>query len=137
MEKTQRVAQIYGYVVCLVAVITFLISIAQLVNSLIDLGDPIHAGWSPENAPSLASYENYKMDILKSSARQEESAKAAYVPDEQTLHVMYQAARDNKIQLEKHRASRAIIINGILVVICVLLFATHWQWMRKLNKQVA
>lgn len=136
MEKTQRVAQIYGYVVCLVAVITFLISIAQLVNSLIDLGDPIHAGWNPESAPSLASYENYKMDILKSSNRIDETAKTAYVPDEQTLHAMYHAARDNKIQLEKHRATRTIVINGILVVICVLLFTTHWRWMHKLTKEV-
>ena len=44
MEKSFRVAQIYGYLVCLVAVITFLISITQLVNSMIDLTDPIHAG---------------------------------------------------------------------------------------------
>jgi hypothetical protein len=134
MEKTHRVAQIYGYLVCLVAVITFLISISQLVNSLIDLGDPIHAGWTPESAPSLASYENYKMDILKSTSKTGEAATAAYVPDEQTLHVMYQAARDNKIQLEKHRAVRSIIINGLLVVICVVLFTTHWMWMRKLAK---
>ena len=116
MEKTQRIAQIYGYLVCLVAVITFPISITQLVNSLIDLGDPIHAGWTPESAPSLASYENYKMDILKSTSKQTDSVTAAYIPDEQTLKVMYQAARDNKIQLEKHRAVRAIIIHGLLVL---------------------
>lgn len=134
MEKTQRIAQIYGYLVCLVAVITFLISITQLVNSLIDLGDPIHAGWTPESSPSLASYENYKMDILKSTSKQTDSASAAYIPDEQTLKVMYQAARDNKIQLEKHRAVRAIIIHGLLVLICVVLFVSHWRWMSKLAK---
>ena len=134
MEKTQRIAQIYGYLVCLVAVITFLISITQLVNSLIDLGDPIHAGWTPESAPSLASYENYKMDILKSTSKQTDSVTAAYIPDEQTLKVMYQAARDNKIQLEKHRAVRAIIIHGLLVLICVVLFVSHWRWMSKLAK---
>ncbi|MGE0076437.1 MAG: hypothetical protein AB7S48_01105 [Bacteroidales bacterium] len=134
MEKTHRVAQIYGYLVCLVAVITFLICTAQLVNSLIDLGDPIHAGWTPESAPSLASYENYKMDILKSTNKAGETTSAAYVPDEQTLHVMYQAARDNKVQLEKHRAIRSIIINGLLVVICIVLFITHWLWMLKLSK---
>lgn len=104
MEKSHRIAQIYGYLVCLVAVITFLISISQLVNSLIDLGDPIHAGWTSESAPSLASYENYKIDILKSTGKQGESSGAVYIPDDQTLKIMYQAARDNKIQLEKHRA---------------------------------
>jgi hypothetical protein len=137
MEKTQRIAQIYGYLVCLVAVITFLISITQLVNSLIDLGDPIHAGWNPADAPSLASYENYKMDILKSSNKTNESANAVYVPDERTLQAMYQAARNDKILLEKHRANRTIILNGLLVVICILLFITHWRWMNKLKKQLS
>jgi len=135
MEKTQRVPQIYGYLVCLVAVITFLICIAQLVNSLIDLSDPIHAGWNPMNSPSLASYENYKMDMLKSTGNADESSKAAYIPDEQTLRAMYQSAREDKIQTERHRAIRNIIINGLLVVICIALFITHWQWMRKLPKQ--
>lgn len=134
MEKTYRVQQIYGYLVCLVAVITFLISITQLVNSLIDLSDPIHAGWAPMNSPSLASYENYKMDILKSTGKADESSKAAYVPDEQTLRAMYQSAREDKIQTEKHRAFRSIIINSLLVVICIVLFITHWQWIRKLSK---
>lgn len=133
MEKSFRVAQIYGYLVCLVAVIAFLISITQLVNSMIDLTDPIHAGWNQAGAPSLASYENYKLDILKSANKGDESATAAYVPDEVTLKAMYQAAVDDKIQLEKHRAYRAIILNGLLVLICILLFVTHWRWMKKLS----
>ena len=134
MEKTQRIAQIYGYLVCLVAVITFLISISQLVNSLIDLGDPIHAGWTPESAPSLASYENYKMDILKWTSKQSEPENTVYIPDEQTLKIMYKAAYDDKVQLEKHRAIRTIIIHGLLALICLILFITHWRWMKKLAK---
>ena len=74
------------------------------------------------------------MDILKSTSKQTDSVTAAYIPDEQTLKVMYQAARDNKIQLEKHRAVRAIIIHGLLVLICVVLFVSHWRWMSKLAK---
>jgi hypothetical protein len=74
------------------------------------------------------------MDILKSTSKQTDSATAAYIPDEQTLKVMYQAARDNKIQLEKHRAFRAIIIHGLLVLICLVLFVSHWRWMSKLAK---
>jgi hypothetical protein len=77
------------------------------------------------------------MDILKSSNKSDEFGKAAYVPDEQTLKAMYQAAHDDKIQLEKHNAHRSIILNGLLVVICILLFITHWRWMNKLNKQVS
>lgn len=135
MEKTLRVSQIYGYLVCLIAVITFLIAITQLVNSLIDLSDPIHAGWTSDKAPSLASFQNYKMDVLKSSVTDDESAKTSYVPDDKTLHDMYQAAIDDKIGLERHRALRSIILSSLLVIICLALFVTHWRWMHKLSHQ--
>jgi hypothetical protein len=101
MEKPHRVAQFYGYTVCLVTVITFLISVTSLVNAIIDLGDPIHAGpsFSMEKAPSLASFENYKMDVLKAPQKEGETSKGAYVPDEQTLRAMYEAAKTDKCSL--------------------------------------
>jgi hypothetical protein len=137
MEKPQRVAQIYGYMVCLVAVITFLICVTMLVNAIIDLGDPLHSGWTASGSPSLASFHNYKMDILKSSQKEGESAKAAYVPDDQTLQAMYEAAKDDKIQSARHEANRSIIVSGLLIVICIVLAWTHWRWMRKLSKAEA
>ena len=134
MEKPQRMPQIYGYLVCLVAVITVLICAGTLVSAILDLGDPLHAGYTPAGTPSLASYDNYRMDILKSVPRDGESAKTAYLPDDQTLRAMYEAAKDDKIQRERHEANRTIIIDCILIVICTVLFVTHWRWMRKLSK---
>ena len=132
MERSQKIgAQIYGYTVCLVSVITFLIAVTFLVNAIIDLGDPLHAGWTQPGSPSLASFENYKMDILKSSQKGDEAATASYVPDDQTLRAMYEAAKADKIQSVKHQAHRALIIGGLLIAICVALFMTHWRWMRK------
>lgn len=137
MEKPQRMPQIYGYLVCLVAVITVLICAATLVSAILDLGDPLHAGYTPAGTPSLASYDNYRMDILKSVPRDGESTKTAYLPDDQTLRAMYEAAKDDKIQRERHDANRTIIIDIILIVICVVLFAMHWRWMRRLAKAEA
>jgi hypothetical protein len=131
MEKLQRMPQIYGYLVCLVAVITFLICSSTLIYAIIDLGDPIHAGFNPAGTPSLASFDNYKMDILKSVPKEGEAAKTSYLPDDQTLRAMYEAAKDDKIQRERHDANRSIVIDSILIVICVALFVTHWRWMRK------
>lgn len=134
MEKPQRMPQIYGYLVCLVAVITVLICASTLVYAIIDLGDPIHAGYTAPGMPSLASFDNYKMDILKSVPKEGESAKTAYLPDDQTLRAMYEAAKDDKIQRVRHEANRTIVIDTILIVICIALFVTHWRWMRKLSK---
>jgi len=135
MEKPQKIgAQIYGYTVCLVAVITFLIAITSLVNAVIDLGDPLHTGWTQPGSPSLASFENYKMDILKSSPKGDDSTRTTYIPDEQTLHTMFESAKADKILSVRHQANRSIIISGILIILCVVLFGTHWRWMQKHNK---
>lgn len=129
MEKKSKAPMIYGYSVCLVAVITFIICIAGLVNAVMNLNDPLHAERNFNKSPSLASFENYKMDILTSSEKEQ-----TFTPDDQTLQTMYEAAKSDKIQSVKHRAKRDIMVNGLLIIICVVLFLTHWLWMRRLNK---
>ncbi|MCB2220263.1 MAG: hypothetical protein KQI35_07715 [Bacteroidetes bacterium] len=129
MEKQSKAPMIYGYAVCLVTVITFIICVAGLVNAVIDLGDPLHAERDFSKSPSLASFENYKMDLLTSSEKE-----LSFVPDDETLRAMYESAKDDKLQGVKHRALRDIMVNGLLIVICIILFWTHWRWMRKLSR---
>jgi hypothetical protein len=135
MEKQNKTgAQIYGYTVCLVAVITFLICVASLVNAITDMGDPLHAGWNQAGAPSLASFENYKMDILRSLPKGEDSAKGSFIPDDQTLRGMYESAKNDKIQQTRFHANQTTIISSLLIAICIVLFITHWRWMRKITR---
>lgn len=129
MEKKYKMARVYGYLVCLVTVITVIINIAGIVNSILDLQDPLHAGFYPGNAPSLASYNNYKMDILRS-----EKTATNYTPDETTLKQMYESARADKIQNVQHDGYKSITVNGVLIVFCIILFIIHWTWMRRLDK---
>ncbi len=129
MEKQHKIAKIYGYAVCLVAVITFLISTTSLVNAVIDSGDPLHVEvYSAKGTPSLASFDNYKMDVLQSPDKE-----SAYVPDDKTLRNMFEAAKTDKIQSIKHRTRRSIIVDIILIALCFMFFTTHWMWMRKLS----
>ena len=137
MEKQHRFAHLYGYAVCLVAVITFLISSASLVGAIFDLSDPLHAGGFGFRDPSLASFENYKMDVLRSPQPREQSSAPAYVPDEQTLHAMYEAAKDDRIQSASLRARRTIAVDTLLILVCLALFATHWIWLRRLGRKEA
>lgn len=135
MEKSQKVgAQIYGYAVCLVAVITFLISISTLINAVLDLGDPLHAGWTQAGTPSLASFENYKMDILKTAQTGDGSGQASYIPDEKTLQTMFEAAKNDKIQSSRQMSIKNIMVGGILMILCTILFITHWRWMQKITR---
>ena len=133
MEKNPKTgAQIYGYTVCIVSVITFLICISTLLNAFFDLQDPIHSGYTPPGSPSLVTYENYKMDILKNLPKSDDAM--SLVPNEQTLRAMYEAARNDKIGSVKSQATRSIIISLILIAICITLFITHWRWIRRMNK---
>ncbi len=135
MEKsTKIVAQIYGYAICLVAVITFLIATTGLITAIIDLGDPIHAGFTTPGSPSLASYENYKVDVMRSLSKDTETKKESYVPTEQELKSMYEAALNDKIQSAKHQSNKFVLINSFLIAICIVLFVVHWKWMRKIAK---
>jgi hypothetical protein len=131
-------AQIYGYLVCLVAVITFIICLADIIPSIMDLSDPLHAGssYSMQSQPSLASFENYKMDILKSTEKDKSEKATAYVPDDNTLRVMYNSAIEEKKQTEIHRAKRSIMVSSIIILVSVVLFITHWMWMRSLTKKI-
>ena len=129
MEKQSKIPMIYGYAVCLVTVITVIISVASFVNAVIDLGDPLYAERDFNNAPSLASFDNYKMDIYSSSDKEK-----AFTPDDTTLRAMYEAAKADKIHSVKHRANRTMIVNGLLIILCIVFFTFHWRWMRMLSK---
>lgn len=84
----------------------------------------------------MASYENYKLDVLKSSSKGSETSKESYIPDEETLKLMYEAAKNDKIQSSNHQSHKFILINSFLIGICFILFFVHWGWMRRIAKSV-
>ena len=129
MEKRTKIPQVYGYAVCIVAIITILISVADLITSVIDASDPLYA-WGDNQ--ELSSYENFKMDALKSG-----KTDASYSPDDAALRTMYEDAKNHKIRRVKHQTTKSIIVSSILIVISVTLFITHWRWMRKVDKQLS
>lgn len=128
MEKKTKAPQVYGYAVCLVAIITFLISLAALISSVIDASDPLYAR---RDSQHLSSYENFKMNALKSG-----QSETAYMPDEETFRVMYEDAKNYQIRRVKHNTNQSIIVNSVIIVICVVLFMIHWMWIRRIGRQV-
>ena len=96
-----------------------------LVSSIIDRNDPLYAGRSDLN---LSSFENFKMDVLKSTQKDQ-----AYIPDEKTLQKMYEEAKANKVRHVKHSTYRDIIVSSFVIVISLVLFGTHWWLMKKMK----
>jgi len=132
-EKSTKIQMVFGYAVCLVAVITFLICASSMVYSLIDLTDPINAYRTyGKEAPSLASYDNYKVDIIKSL----DSGHNLELDDE-TMKSMYEAAKQDAISKVKHDAYRSVFVNGLIIIITVILFLFFWMWLKKLARKTA
>lgn len=127
MEKKRKPIQIYAMLVNVVAIIAFLIAGTAVVSAVIDRGNPIYAGWSQID---LSSFDKYKMDVLKSTSKD-----AAYIPTDEEIRNMYEAAKQDHINKVMHRTYRDIIVSVITIVISLLLFAAHWWLMKKYNDQ--
>jgi len=127
MEKKHKIMQVYAVIICVVTVITFLISVSAIVSAMMDRSDPLHA-WRSE--VKLSSLENFKMDVLKSTQKDQ-----AYVPDDATILKMYESAKNDRILNVQHQSTTTITVSGIVIVICLVLFGTHWVLLRKMTRQ--
>jgi hypothetical protein len=129
MQKVRKPLQIYAVLICVIAVITFIINIAGITSALLNKSDPLHSGY---NKTELSSLENYKMETLKSV-----KADDAFVPDGVTLEKMYSDAKNDHVSRVNHQANSSITTNAILAVIVVILFIAHWLLLKRVSKEVA
>jgi hypothetical protein len=125
MEKRSHVARIYGYVVCLIAVITFLVCIGNIVAAAFDLSDPLYAQGDFEEQRILSSFENYRINVLGSLPQGQPA------PDDESIRGMYEAARDAQIRAVRTQSMRSITVSGLLLVVAILFFIFHWIWLRR------
>ena len=132
MDRTSKVPQIYGYTVCVIAVVTFLICATVIVNNVFDLANPIQAGFGVES--SLSSFEAYQATYQRDQQRV--AATAAVEPradtlSAATLHARYEAVRADRIARVRFQSWKALTTSGLLLVISVVLFVVHWRWMKR------
>jgi hypothetical protein len=124
MEKPNRVRHLYGYTVCLVAVVTALISINGAVRNVIDLSDPLRA--ASNYGDDLSSFDAWLASRTRFSS--EANRDTATAP---TLQRRFDALKESKIAEQRFRARKELIAQVILLVVAVALFATHWRWLRR------
>ena len=119
----RSIIQIYAIVICIVAVIAFLISFSSLISSFIDYLDPLNASRTTIN---LSSKEYFKMDLLKSATKDQ-----FYIPSDEEISRMFEAAKDQHIQGLMHRTYRSFIVSIAFIVISVIMFLIHWKVVKK------
>jgi len=142
MERSNRIAQAYGYAVCLIAVITFLISVLSTVNAAFNLSDPLRAeGFgSMSRDGSLTSFEAYKMThrqqrpvILRTPNSPDVVGGSAQAPEvfDADLRRMFEAEQADQIGNVHFRSMRTLVTSFLMIIIASGLFLMHWRWLRR------
>ena len=126
MEKKRNIIQVYAIIVNVVAVITFIIAATSFISAVIDRSDPLYGGYSQID---LSSFEKYKMDVLKSTTKED-----AYIPSDEAIRDMYDAAKADKINKVMHQSFRTMVVSGVIIAIAAILFGSHWWIARRYEK---
>ncbi len=124
MQRSTTVGSIYGYLVCLLAILLFIHSGPRFVSGLFNVASPIlsyhHRGVSTE-------VRDPRIWVARGSTPTEGSSTSGANGDASNLSA---AARGRMVVRVRFQAARALVINLILITTAVLLFGWHWQWLQ-------
>ncbi|MGI8842518.1 MAG: hypothetical protein ACR2HZ_02385 [Gemmatimonadaceae bacterium] len=133
MARSPRIAQWYGYTVCLVAVVTFLLSARGVVDDLFTLSNPLRS--SSRYGTSLTSFEAY--EATKDMAPRGAPGDSVTPPSEDELGRRYEALKEDQIAQSRFDATRGIVASLLMLLIAAGLFVWHWRWLRTLTPNEA
>jgi hypothetical protein len=132
MDRPNRVAQLYGYTVCLVSLIVSLIAMSSIIDSAFDRANPLQSEFP--FGVTLTSFEGYRSTYQRERGMYDRGGPAS--PDtasEATLRQRYEASVADRIASTRYRTSKSFVTNGVLLLISLGLFGYHWRWVRRLN----
>lgn len=134
VERPERVPQLYGYTVCLVALLWGATSLVSLVQNVQSLSAPElrHSSMSFDIEPSVTSFEAFRAtyDRARRFASADGTAKLDSVPEAE-LRRRYEGLRADRIQRNTIEARQEIVRNVISILIAAALFVFHWRWLRR------
>jgi hypothetical protein len=133
VERPERVPQLYGYTVCLIALIWALASVKSIVENTISLSAPELRGTNEFTwEPSVSSFEAFRATYDR--ARQMNTAPNEAKPDsvpEPELRRRYEGLRADRIHRARFEARRSLLVDAISLLLAVALFAFHWRWLKR------
>ena len=134
VEHPQRVPQLYGYTVCLFALIWGLVTFVSVVEDILSLSAPEMRGVSEFSMePSVTSFEAFRTTYERS--RQMSLPNPAQAPldtiPEPELRRRYDALRADRIHRARYTARQEIITGTLSFLIASGLFLFHWRWLRR------
>lgn len=112
MQRKIYVREIYFYVICVIALIVFIIGIVNLADNVVNYANPVNYSSRPQILPMYQ--EQYP------EMSQEE------------IEAMVQKEIDISLKYEKSTALRGIVRGSLMLVIAIPLFIFHWKKAKEL-----
>ncbi|SRR6266404_6638792 len=144
MDRPNRlIAQIYGYLVCLIAVVVMFIALSGVIDAAFDLSDPLRAQGGYGQFGPLTSFDLYRLQARKFAFNRNPSGVTVVAPpgstvsnvsdslSETDLRKLYDAERENQIGYAKFRATRKLVSGFLVIVLAGAVFALHWRWLKR------
>lgn len=133
MERPSRVAQLYGYTVCLIAVVVFLASTNSLLENAFTLANPLQSREADYGIePSVSSFESYRATYDRE--RQLRAGPGVVAPTdsvpEALLRARYEVLRSDRVQRVRFQAQRGLATSTLSLILAIALFVIHWRWLR-------
>jgi hypothetical protein len=133
-----RIAHIYGYAVCLTAIIVMFFAVKQIIDAAINLSDPLRAdlgGYSRMGLP-LTNFELYKMEARRRPRMPMYAGATPPVIEpsdtaEAELRRLYDAERAAAIDSGRFHAIRSFVANLLLIIFAGVVFGVHWRWLKQ------
>lgn len=135
MERPERVPQLYGYSVCLIALIVGVASFLSLVENGLRLASPAfhtETPWTGWGEPSVTSFEAFRATYDR--ARELRAAPNTPAPEplaDEELRRRYEGLRADRIAHVRVGAQRSLITSGVTLLLSLALFVGHWRWLRR------
>lgn len=138
MNRYSWIAPVYGYVVCLVAVVTFLINVSGFIDAAFDRAAPLQGrggAYGPMGGgggSSLTSFETFRAtyDERERMVTRPNDRAPVDTPSTTELRRRYEALRADRIEQMTYSASQLLVKHALLIVVAVVLFVWHWRWLR-------
>lgn len=132
MDQPRWIPQLYGYIVCLIAVITILISLNSVVNNVFEFAEPEMSRevTGEFGGRSLEACRQRYMRTTSGTRPAEPAAVSAAIPPDSILMALCSEERAERVAAVRHRALRSLVTSTLMLLVAGVLFAVHWRWLR-------
>ncbi len=136
VERPERVPQMYGYTICLVALLWAMTSTITIIESALTLSAPEYRSSREYYGfePSVSSFEAFRATYER-TRRMMPANPANPLPadtlSDAELHRRYDALRADRIGRNTMEARRSLITSLLSLLIAGALFVFHWRWLRR------